>query len=238
METGKQESEAKGQERWRNGRRLPVGGLVLGFAIGLTGAPRSGVATRHAARPSLTFTVRLYNHARLTRDVLSSAERETDSLFRSAGVEIAWIDCPVSGEQPDIYRACQASFTPADFIIRIISADMAAKYVWPRTRMGYAIADCTAGRTGCWAAVSYRRVEDLALKADVSPALVLGKAMAHELGHLLLGPGHSDTGIMREELDDGDFGPGRLPSLVFLVSQRERLRAALAAVQTRVSAAR
>jgi len=101
---------------------------------------------------------------------------------------------------------------------------MAAQYSWPRLRMGYAITDCTPDLTGCWAAVSYCRVPDLALRANISPALVLGKAMAHEQGHLLLGPGHSDTGIMQAELDDGDFAPGRLPTLVFLAAQKERLR--------------
>ena len=104
--------------------------------------------------------------------------------------------------------------------------------------MGYAVTNCTPDLTGCWAAVSYRRVEDLALKADVSPGLVLGKAMAHELGHLLLGLAHSATGIMRAELDDGDFEPGRLPSLVFLAAQQERLRAALEAAIRRDQVAR
>ena len=102
--------------------------------------------------------------------------------------------------------------------------------------MGYAIPDCARDLTGCWAAVSYRRVHDLALKADVSPALVPGKVMAHELGHLILG--HSDSGIMRALFDDGDFAPGRAPSLVFLTAQRERLRAALVAARATLSSRR
>jgi hypothetical protein len=191
---------------------------------------RPSLARTHKAQgPNIAFTVRVYNHARVGVDVLSSAERETDSIFRSAGLEITWIDCPINGEPSGAYPACVADSAPANFILRIISPEMAAQYSWPQLRMGYAVTDCAPDLTGCWAAVSYRRVQDLALKADISPALVLGKAMAHELGHLSMGPGHSDTGIMRAELDDGDFGPGRLPTLGFLAAQKERLRAALGA---------
>lgn len=239
MEGRKQRSSAKGQERW-HGRRLPVGGLVLGLAVAMAGSAQSGLArTRKAPESNLiSVIVRVYNHARVTGDVLSSAERETDSIFRYAGLEIRWIDCPVNREQSDGYPACQADFGPADFVIKIISPDMVVKYSWPRTRMGYAIPDCAPDLTGCWAAVSYRRVQDLALKADVSPALVLGKVMAHELGHLILGPGHSDTGIMRALFDEGDFAPGRVPSLVFLAAQRERLRAAIVGARTTLSSRR
>ena len=238
MEGSKQESQAREQER-RNGRRLPVGALVLGLAVAVAGSQRPGLARTHRApESSATFTVRVYNHARLAPDVLSSAEHETDAIFRSAGLDIKWIDCPINGEHSDAYPACQADLAPADFVMRIISPEMAVQYSWPRMRMGYAVTNCTPDLTGCWAAVSYRRVQDLALKADVSPALVLGKAMAHELGHLLLGPSHSETGIMRAELDDGDFGAGRLPSLVFLMGQRERLRAALSAARATLSSRR
>jgi len=186
MEGRKQLSGAKGQERW-HGTRPQVCGLVLWLAIAVVGSPRAVVARTHKAPESnVAFTVRVYNHAWVARDVLSAAERETDSIFRYAGLEIKWIDCPVNREQSDRYPACQADFGPADFVMKIISPEMVVKYSWPRTRMGYAIPDCLPDLTSCWAAVSYRRVQDLALKADVSPALVLGKVMAHELGHLIL----------------------------------------------------
>jgi len=232
MEGRQRELQATACER-NDGRRLVVGGLLLLVGVALTGAARPGLArTRRTPESNLRFTVRIYNHARLTPDVLSSGERETDSIFRSADVEITWIDCPLGGKEEEDYPACQAGFGPADFVMKILSPEMAAQASWSRTRLAYAIGDCLPDLLGCWAAVSYGKVQNLALRADVSPALILGKAMAHELGHLLLGPGHSDTGIMRAELDRGDFGAGRLPNLVFLEAQRERLRAALMAVRT------
>ena len=240
MEGRKQESRARDKKSRRNGRRRIAGGLALVLGAVLAGAATPGLArTRrtHDTKSSITFAVRVYNHARLAPDVLSSAERETDSIFRSAGVEIAWIDCPLNLEQWADYPACQAKFGPADFMVKILPPDMAERAPWPRARLAHAT-ECGPDLTGCWAAISYRKVENLALMAEVPFPMILGKVMAHELGHLLLGPDHSPTGIMRAALDTGNFEPGRLPSLVFLDAQRERLRAAVVAAHTTTSAAR
>ncbi|HEY6292415.1 MAG TPA: hypothetical protein VI455_12770 [Terriglobia bacterium] len=238
MEGRERELQATAYER-RDARPRVVSGLVLVVGVAVGGVARPGLArARRAPKTSLTFTVRVYNHVRLAPAVLSSAEQETDSIFRSAGLEIVWIDCPVSGELEDAYPGCQAGLGPADFMMKILSPEMAAQASSSQTRLAYAIGDCLPDLLGCWAAASYGKVQNLALRADISPALILGKVMAHELAHLLLGPEHSDTGIMRAELENGDFGPGRLPSLVFLVAQRERLRAAVMAVRATASTAR
>ena len=47
--------------------------------------------------------------------------------------------------------------------------------------------------------VFYNRVNELANKHIATHAQILGHAMAHEMGHLLLGPAfHDGLGIMRE----------------------------------------
>src|SRR4029450_9518639 len=46
--------------------------------------------------------------------------------------------------------------------------------------------------------VDPRLVSAIAQSAETDPATLLGRAMAHELGHLLLGhPNHSRSGLMR-----------------------------------------
>ena len=39
---------------------------------------------------------------------------------------------------------------------------------------------------------------------DYLAAILLGRALAHELGHYILGPEHSTTGLMRAELEPRD----------------------------------
>jgi hypothetical protein len=51
--------------------------------------------------------------------------------------------------------------------------------------------------------------------------------MAHELGHLLLGPGHVPGGIMRAGWKSGDLDAVRKRSLKFNPAQSARIREAL-----------
>jgi hypothetical protein len=63
---------------------------------------------------------------------------------------------------------------------------------------GYAVIDPGTGE-GTLATVYPDRVERLAATAGVEMADLLGTAIAHEVGHLLLGrTKHSNTGLMRE----------------------------------------
>jgi len=39
----------------------------------------------------------------------------------------------------------------------------------------------------------------------ILPGVVLGAAMAHEMGHMLLQSGHTATGLMRAEFNQADF---------------------------------
>lgn len=52
-----------------------------------------------------------------------------------------------------------------------------------------------------------------------SVAEVLGYAMAHEIGHLLLGHRHSPSGIMRTELKRGELR--RIPKARFRFTERQ-----------------
>jgi len=77
MEGRKQEPEARSQARGRDGRWQLVGGLTLTLAVAVAGIPRPGLARAHRTPESrVAFTVRIYNHAQLAPDVLSSAERD------------------------------------------------------------------------------------------------------------------------------------------------------------------
>ena len=61
------------------------------------------------------------------------------------------------------------------------------------------------------ATVFYRRIVQVTRAADGNLAAVLGHAMAHEIGHLLLGTtAHSASGIMRAQIDVPAAAQGRL----------------------------
>ncbi len=84
----------------------------------------------------------------------------------------------------------------------------------------------TVGFTvGPLATVSYGRVMELAIKCGTAPFLILGWAMTHEIGHVLLRTGaHSPEGIMREELETEQARAVVTNDVFFTPEQSEFLR--------------
>ncbi len=59
--------------------------------------------------------------------------------------------------------------------------------------------------------------------------LVLGHTAAHEIGHMLLPPGHSSRGIMRARLRKADWERAAKGTLLFTRQQSEQLSTGLQA---------
>ena len=85
-----------------------------------------------------------------------------------------------------------------EFMLRLLpSADPAAGGSARRVTMGTSLIDHDA-RAGALTTVDPRLVRDIAHEAATDPAALLGRTIAHEIGHLLLGhTGHSRRGLMR-----------------------------------------
>jgi hypothetical protein len=82
---------------------------------------------------------------------------------------------------------------PDRSIVRIIPSTFSNE---PRS-LGYLLVDALQHR-GYLSTVYADRVEMLAAHADVNSTTLLGRTIAHEIGHLLLGTViHSDRGLMR-----------------------------------------
>jgi len=220
-----------GSRWWRpHGGQQAVLKLILGAGVA---APVYGQRPSHNAtsvpvslEPGLKIALRVYNYAHIPPALLSHAEEEATTIFRQAGVEAAWVDCPLSGAELDRFPACQQPMGGADFALRILSAAMTERAPAGGEALGFAL-PCPEDLTGCYADVFYQRITDWASGAEISTYQLLGHAMAHEVGHLLLGPNsHSRDGIMRPQWNPDDLRVIARASLRFTPEQTERLRAA------------
>jgi hypothetical protein len=82
------------------------------------------------------------------------------------------------------------------------------------------------GVHGAYARVFYRHIQAKAEQERVNKAQLLGLAMAHEFGHLLLGPkAHSAEGIMRANWSRRDMELGAKGQLRFTDQQVRHIRA-------------
>jgi len=167
-------------------------------ALIAAGASGSVLAAPAAAR----LAVRLAGVATLPDDGRTALRSEVERLWARAGIHIQWAD-PMSPEPP------------GEAVLQVIVVSRRAvtsgdDHTWPVAELVGASTDrpvAVASLEAAW------RVVDVAYQGSEPNSIrlqrlgrVLGRAVAHETGHPLLGRQHSLRGLMRARIDAADFG--------------------------------
>jgi hypothetical protein len=173
--------------------------------------------------PVPRLTVRVFNYGQVPLLTQSLGQKIAARIFHRAGIETNWLDCSLSSEGkhqvPDCYEPAAASFLD----LRLIPACPATIAQFGSQTLGVA-AQSEKG-TSAAASVFYDRVEKLARGDAASTAMILGHAMAHELGHLLLGTNsHSRHGLMKAQWNRRDLQLASAGDLGFMTHQAASLR--------------
>lgn len=131
---------------------------------------------------ALTLVVRLYDATTLPAPAIAAARASVERILRQADVTVAWAPCP-----------CAERAGADELIVRITHASASSD----AASLGFSYLDVNR-RRGTLATVFADRVAALARVAAVDEGELLGRAMAHEIVHLLLGTAdHSGRGLMR-----------------------------------------
>ncbi len=159
--------------------------------------------------------VLICNPGKLPVYLVTQAETEAGFVFRSAGVDVVWRGCEVRSSRRG------ADGTPW-FLIRL-RKDSVPHYAGKLSlhAMGRAF---VAGDDGYMADVYWPPVRALAEDTQSSAGSIIGYTMAHELGHLLLGPGHRPRGLMAARWGDDEVRLLDQRSLGFDSIDRARIR--------------
>ena len=144
-----------------------------------------------------TLAVRIYNNAGVSEDDLRLATLEAETILRSAGLTASWTECWYKDkESARATEHCRQPLETNTLTLRLLHAASV-----PQTRavsMGYSLVNLE-DRAPFFATVYSDLVNSVALGARVDPRPILGRAIAHEIGHLLLNANrHADAGLMRE----------------------------------------
>jgi len=133
------------------------------------------------------ITVFVVERAGTSSQLLVDAEQNAARVFRQAGVEVEWVNCGQT--KPE--RNCE-SLSGADLIVHLVprSRTLSADF------FGVAFVDHDAGT---YADVFLDSIQQLREQdRGIALAAILGSVLAHEIGHLLLGPNaHAREGIMQ-----------------------------------------
>jgi hypothetical protein len=140
------------------------------------------------SEPALFLTLLVYNYADVPVKALKEANREVRRIFRQAGVKAIWLDCIAA----DSKGAACVQDPPGSLMIRII----------PRTSTidtGHLFGLAFVANEGFskYATIFFGELRARAKGDEIFQGRILGYAIAHEVGHLLLGrQRHAPTGIM------------------------------------------
>lgn len=104
--------------------------------------------------------------------------------MQAAGVTVEWPECP-----------CLTRVGSGEVVVRIAAASAAST----PGALGFSFVDI-GQKAGTLATVFVDRVQSLAAIAEVDDGELLGRVMAHEISHLLIGTrDHQPRGLMRGE---------------------------------------
>ena len=197
----------------------------LGFAYFAGSVGASAEVIDGSTEADLTVTLHVFDYAQVEPRDLARAKEEATRILRAAGVETAWFECVLTAEGPHDGEACRGQLGSGELVLRILPRAMAERVPFAGDTFGFA-QQSTDGQPAYVASVFYHRVETLADELGFSRGVILGHALAHEIGHLLLGPGrHAPSGIMRASWKRKDLINASMGSLCFLPQQVEIIRA-------------
>jgi hypothetical protein len=189
-------------------------------------APGVARTSPHTADGSdLRITVYVYNQAKIPATKLEQARREVELIYREAGVEAEWVDCPCAAEEISNYPDCRFGEPNKSWVaIRIVSQVMIDR--WRRTSSAFGMASLgEAGEFGRYASVCSECAEQMVKVEPRRSGPLLGYLIAHEIGHLLLGTlRHSAFGVMRATWNHADLEDSGRGRMFFTEKQARKIR--------------
>jgi hypothetical protein len=185
--------------------------VAMAAAVAAVVAVAGQSAAADAASPTVVLHVE--NFAQIPADMLSDAESEARSIYDAAGIQTVWTneDAGIDDSDPSTLH----------LTVLLLTRNMSAQKI-RKDRVGNGVMG-QAARPTRRAYIFTFRITDTASMRGAFATDLLGKVLAHEVGHLLLPtPGHSDQGIMTADLQ---LSPTRVPR--FTTEQSEAMRTAL-----------
>jgi len=179
------------------------------------------------APSAAALVVRAYNSYGVPAHELDSAVRTVDGLLGSIAIRARWRNCRVVGRSsPDAVDDCAEPVAANELIVRVVRALRPFDGV---AALGFSFID-PVRRSGTLATIYADRVAALSRALEVDGGTMLGRAVAHEIGHLLLGSErHAPVGLMRGRWSRHLIVDNSVDDWVFTAQQGLDMQSALTA---------
>jgi hypothetical protein len=138
------------------------------------------------------IAIRVFDRTGMPSADLLTAMSETEAILNGVGLRVSWADCSDPRNQPD---GCRRPLGENELVMRLVN--MHSRPAGHEFALGYSLVEPTAPH-GSFATVYDDLVRSAASRAGVDRRRLLGRAITHEIGHLLLNTNrHASTGLMR-----------------------------------------
>jgi hypothetical protein len=165
-------------------------------AAAMTALVLTGGTSGAADREVLTIVLRVTDHAGTHSADLARAQAEIERIYEAIGVRVVWSDMK-AGPDP---RVCEGFNLFVSLLSPLMVERLSSQGVEEKV---LGSASNASGR----AFIYSERVRARAARSRVDGRVLLGRVIAHEIGHLVLpGADHSRAGIMTEGIDTDPTG--------------------------------
>jgi hypothetical protein len=173
--------------------------------------------TSSARGTTASIVIRSYNTSDVARHDIRTMPQVVQALFRHAGIDAGWRECRTARRQS--YDPCDDVLGIDEVVLRIVA--LPARL---RGQLGDAYVD-TEGHAGVLATVFADRVQAVALRTRRNVAVLLGRTVAHEVGHVLMGTAqHATRGLMRARWLDNELHRNVEGDWLFSTEEGVRMR--------------
>jgi hypothetical protein len=180
------------------------------------------IAQEHHVTDS-RLSVRVYDTEMMPAADQAAALRAAAGVLAAAGIDVTWVACA----DPAAVSSCGMPLRGAELSVRFVRLP-AAVSAHGQLQLGYSLVD-TQAREGRLATIFVDRVQWLAAETRADNGTLLGFAVAHEIGHLLLGTNtHATNGLMRAIWSRTEIERADARDWLFSTIDASRMRASLA----------
>jgi len=167
------------------------------------------------------ITVGVVNQADVDPKALRQGLEFAAIILQWTGVSVASLDCAMDGTAAT--APCSGFTGPNQISIRLIRRSQREAGEIGFRKLGFA--DRLDGRPGSGIVYVFcETIEPAARDWRIPLQDILGVVITHEIGHLLISPGHTGKGIMRSQLEEGEWRKASQGMLRFTPKEAKIIR--------------
>jgi hypothetical protein len=165
------------------------------------------------------LAVRTYDAYGVADQDLIAAQATVQTLLLETGIDLEWRGCTARAGSSPVNSSCADAVGAMEVVVRIARASSQSA----AGALGSSVID-SSQRGGSLVTVFADRLEATMARTHVDLGTLVGRVIAHEIGHLLMStPRHSARGLMRARWTDDELERNITGDWIFTADDRRRI---------------